>query len=107
MAAEQVDLSDFLERARALQGQVASLQETMLRTEVTGTAGGGVVAITMSAVGEFLSVHLDPETVASSMADELEDLVLAALRDAAEQLRRRADERIGALTDSLNDLADH
>lgn len=97
------DLGDFLQRARTLSDQVASVQGSLARTEVTGTAGDGAVAVTFTA-GEFLSVRLDPDTVRSSTVDELEDLVLAALRDGSARLREQAEQGLGSLSEALGAL---
>ncbi|GAA5179164.1 hypothetical protein GCM10023322_08340 [Rugosimonospora acidiphila] len=104
MAINREQLSQFMGRAQALQAEVANFQETMNRTEVTGTAAGGDVAVTVTAGGEFLSVHLDPALIDECEADELERLLLTALRDAAGQLRDRAAERTGPLTAALDGL---
>ena len=107
MTINQKQLDQLRETAEALQAEVAGFQDAMGRTEVTGTAAGGGVAISLTAAGEFLSVHLDPELVEDSPAGELEDLVLAALRDAAGQLRERAAERTSSLSTMFEALRTH
>jgi DNA-binding YbaB/EbfC family protein len=103
----QQQLNQLREQAEALQAEVANFQDAMGRTEVTGTAAGGGVAISLTAAGDFLAVHLDPDLVEDSAAGELEDLVLAALRDAAGQLRERAAERTSSLATLFEGLGTH
>ena len=104
MAINQDRLNQFREQALNLQAEVANIQATMSATEVTGTAAGGEVAVTMTAAGDFLSVHLDPGLLEDSPADEIEDLVLAALRDASHQLKEFAAQRTGSISSVLDNL---
>jgi len=100
-------LSQLIQQAQALQAGVAGFQDTMSRTEVTGTAAGGDVAVSMTAAGDFLSVHLDPGLVEDGPVGELEGLILAALRDAMSQLRDYSAERTGSLITMLEGLRGH
>lgn len=107
MGINQQQLNQLRQQAQAVQAEVATFQETLGRTEVTGTAAGGGVAVAMTAAGDFLSVHLDPAIVEESSAGELEAVVLAALRDAAGQLRERAAERTSSLATMIEALRTH
>jgi DNA-binding YbaB/EbfC family protein len=104
MSINQDRLNQLKEQALSVQAEVMNIQATMGSTEVTGTAADGQVAVTMTAAGEFLSVHLDPGLLADGPADEVEDLVLAALRDASAQLKDFAAERSGSLSSLLDRL---
>ena len=77
------DLGGLLEQAQAMQQQMAEAQEEQANTVVEGTAGGGMVSIEMTGAGEFRSVSIKPEALEDADVEMLEDLVLAALRDAA------------------------
>ena len=76
-----------------LGGLLASAQEMMAGVQaaadavVEGTAGGGLVKIAVDGHFDFKSVSIDPSAVDPDDLSLLEDLVLAALRDASEQLR--------------------
>ena len=104
MSFSQEQLNQLREQAQTFQEQMADIQTVLGRTEVTGIASDGAVAVSMTASGDFLSVHLDPVLVQESSAGELEELLLAALRDAAAQLRERAQERAGSLSAMLDSL---
>ncbi|HUR50286.1 MAG TPA: YbaB/EbfC family nucleoid-associated protein [Acidimicrobiales bacterium] len=92
-----VDLASLLDQAQRLQEQLISAQAAAADTVVEGRAGGGQVVITMSGEGEPLSVHIDPAVVDPAEPDVLEDLVLAAMRDAVEQARELSQEALGGL----------
>lgn len=55
-------------------------------TEVTGSAGGGVVRVTATGTGEVLAVEIAPEVVDPSDIETLQDLVVAAMRDVTTQI---------------------
>ncbi len=80
------DISGLLEQAQAMQAQVEAAQAAQAEQVVTGTSGGGKVAIQMTGAGAFQSVSIDASVVDPDDAEMLEDLVLAALRDAAAQV---------------------
>ncbi len=80
------DLGGLLEQAQAMQQQMAEAQEAQANTVVEGSSGGGMVTIEMTGAGEFRSVSIKPEAISDGDVEMLEDLVLAALRDAAAQV---------------------
>ncbi|QOC93841.1 YbaB/EbfC family nucleoid-associated protein [Micromonospora craniellae] len=100
----QADFSGLLARTQAIEHEVAELAQSMSKSEVVGSAAGGGVTVTV-ADSDYQAVYIDPQLMESCDADELADLVLAALRDGAEQLRVQASERMTLLTESINRLA--
>lgn len=77
------DLGAIFEQAAQMQQHLAEAQEQAAATVVEGVSGGGVVRITVTGAGEFESVTISPDVVDPTDVDMLQDLVLAALRDAA------------------------
>ncbi|MER5455593.1 YbaB/EbfC family nucleoid-associated protein [Micromonospora sp. NPDC002389] len=104
MVSGQADFSEMLARTQALEHEVAELAQSMSNSEVVGSAAGGGVTVTL-ADSEFQAVYIDPRVMETCDADELADLVLAALRDGTEQLRVQAAERMTLLTESISRLA--
>lgn len=92
-----IDLGSLLDQAQRLQEQLITAQAAAADTIVEGRAAGGQVVITMSGEGEPLSVHIDPAVMDAAEPDLLEDLVLAAMRDAVEQARELSQEALGGL----------
>lgn len=84
-----------------LQQQLAAAQARLAEAEVTGTAGGGLVTVTVSGSGEFKSVRIDPRAVDPEDVEALEDLVLAAIHNASESVRKLTEETMGPLTGGL------
>lgn len=80
------DLGGLLEQAQAMQQQMAEAQEQQAAQVVTGTAGGGKVSVEVTGAGEYRNVTIAPDAVDPADVELLEELVLAALRDATAQL---------------------
>jgi len=91
------DFGSLLEQATAMQAQMAEAQERAAAAEVEGVAGGGVVKVTVTGTMEFRSVTISPEVVDPADTEMLEDLVLAALHHAVEQVQELQNEGAAAL----------
>jgi nucleoid-associated protein EbfC len=100
----QPNLQQLMKQAQKMQEQMASAQAELTETEVTGTAGGGLVTVTMSAAGEFRAVKIDPRAVDPDDVETLEDLVLAAVHNAAEAAQQLTQEKMGPLTAGLGGM---
>lgn len=87
-----------------LQQQLATAQEELAAAEVTGTAGGGLVTVTVSGSGEVKSVKIDPKAVDPDDIETLEDLVVAAIHNANEAARALTEEKMGPLAGGLGGL---
>ncbi len=95
--------ADFLTHADLLQQHLLDAQSRLEESEITGTAGG-VVWVTLSALGEPRVVHIDPSAVDPDDIDGLEVLVLQALQHATEQVRRNSQNIMGPVSDFFQRL---
>lgn len=84
-----------MRQAQELQGQLQAAQDSAAAREVVGSAGGGVVKVTVTGALEFRSVQISPEAVDPADVGMLEDLVLAAIHDATAQARRLTQDLLG------------
>jgi nucleoid-associated protein EbfC len=94
-------MADFLKmmkQAAELKSKMEAMQAEMDQTIVDGSAGGGLVKVSMSAKGELKSVKIDPSILKPDDAEIVEDLVVAAHADA----RRKAD---ALMQDKMKDMA--
>ena len=85
MGGGQPNIQQFMQQAQKMQAQMQEAQEKLATTELTGTAGGGLVTATISGSGEVLALLIDVKAVDPDDVESLEDLVLAALRDGQRQ----------------------
>jgi nucleoid-associated protein EbfC len=100
----QPNLQQLMKQAQKMQQQIAVAQEELADTEVTGTAGGGLVTVTMTASGEFRTVKIDPKAVDPDDVETLEDLVLAAIHNASEAARTTTEEKMGPISGGMGGL---
>jgi nucleoid-associated protein EbfC len=96
---EMGDLGGLLESAQ----QALTAHAQAAEQVVTGRAGGGVVTVDMTGAGEVRSVTISPEVVDPTDIDMLQDLIVAALHDAAHQVTELQRKALGALG-GLGDL---
>ena len=91
------DMSGFLAQAQRIQQQLIEAQEQLAAAEVVGQAGGGLVTATMKGSGEVVAVTVDPKVVDPDDVETLQDLIVGALADAANQAAAMAQNRLGPL----------
>ena len=93
---------NMMRQAQKQLAQLQKIQEELETLIVEGTAGGGVVKISMSCKQVVDSVTIDPE--AAEDIDLLQDLVAAAINDAFTKAQELAAEKMGPLTGGLKGL---
>jgi DNA-binding YbaB/EbfC family protein len=97
-------MADFLgmmKQAKALQEKMQNLQAEIAQLEATGSAGGGLVTVTVDGKGGLKSVKIDPSLAKPEEIEILEDLVLAAANDARGKAETLAAEKMRSLTAGL------
>ena len=88
------NLGQMLKQAQQMQARMAEMQAKLAEIEVTGTAGGGMVQVTLNGKGEVKKLKIDKSAVDPNETEVLEDLILAAFNDAKARVdrhRRRGD----------------
>lgn len=95
------DMQAILQQAQQMQQQLVAAQEELARTEVTGSAGGGLVTATVSGGMELKSLSIDPKVVDPEDVETLADLVVAAVRDATANAQKLTEEKLGPVTGAL------
>src|SRR6476620_4251675 len=78
----QPNMQRLMKQAQKMQQQMESAQAELAAAEVIGTAGGGLVSVTLTGSGELTSITIDPKAVDPDDVETLQDLVVAAVRDA-------------------------
>jgi len=84
-----------------VQSRMAALQEELESVEVQGSAGGGMVTVTMTAKGALKAVKIDPSLMVPDEREILEDLIVAAASDARSRAERVMQERMAEITKGL------
>ncbi|WP_240742047.1 YbaB/EbfC family nucleoid-associated protein [Micromonospora zingiberis] len=97
-------MQQMLKQAQKMQQQIAKAQAELAEAEVTGTAGGGLVTATVSGAGEVKSIKIDPKAVDPDDVETLEDLVVAALHNAAQAAQELTEQKMGPVAGGMGGL---
>lgn len=95
------NLSNMLREAQKLQQRMAEMQERLAQMRIEGTAGGGLVRVTLDGKGGLVAVKIDRSLVDPQEVEVLEDLIVAAHGDARNRLEAALQEEMGRLTGGL------
>ena len=95
------NLGDIMKQAQALQQKVADAKARLAETEVDGTAGGGMVTVTLKNVGELIRLKIDESLLKPEEGEILADLIIAAHADARRKLEARQAELMKDATGML------
>ncbi len=93
-----LDLGGLLEQAQHMQEQIIATQAELEDTEVTGTVGDGLVTVTVDGTGELRRVRIRKGSFDPDETEDLEDLIVAAYRDAHARAMTLVSERMGPVT---------
>ena len=91
----------MLKQAQQMQENLQRAQEELASLEVTGSAGGGVVTVTLNGRFQARGVRIDDAFVGGDR-EMLEDLVAAAINDAVHKVNELSQERMAGLTAGLS-----
>ncbi|UWQ50389.1 YbaB/EbfC family nucleoid-associated protein [Leisingera caerulea] len=95
------DMAKMMKSAQELQGKMAQMQEDLHNVMVTGEAGAGLVKATASAKGDLKALDIDPSIFNGDDKEVVEDLILAAIKDAQAKAAEKAQEEMTKLTESM------
>ncbi|MFD1159633.1 YbaB/EbfC family nucleoid-associated protein [Roseovarius aestuarii] len=95
------DMAKMMKAAQEMQQKMASLQEEMHKLTVTGESGAGLVKATCTAKGELKGLDIDPSIFNADDKEVVEDLILAAIKDAQQKAGERAKEEMGKITEGM------
>jgi DNA-binding YbaB/EbfC family protein len=97
-------MQQVLKQAQKMQQQIAKAQVELAEAELTGTAGGGLVTATVAGTGQLKAIKIDPKVVDPEDVETLEDLVVAAVRNAGEAARQLTEQKMGPVAGGLGSL---
>ena len=95
------NLGNMLKEAQKLQSRMTEMQQKLAEMEMSGTAGGGLVNVTLNGRGEMRKIKIDPSLADPNEMEILEDLVVAACNDAKAKIDAYMQEEMGKLTGGL------
>ena len=90
------NIAQLMQQAQKMQENMQRAQEELAGLEVTGSAGGGMVSVTLTGRMECRKVRIDPSVITD--AEMTEDLVAAAINDAVNKVNTESQARMSAAT---------
>ena len=100
------DMAKMMKAAGEMQGKLAELQEELSRTMVMGESGAGLVKARATAKGEVTGLDIDPSILVASEKAVVEDLILAAIKDAQSKAAARSQTEMARMAQALGLPAD-
>ena len=100
------DMAKMMKSAQELQQKVTALQEELNVMTVEGESGAGLVKATATAKGELKALDIDPSIFNPDEKEVVEDLILAAIKDAQQKAQEKSQAEMAKLTEGLGLPAD-
>jgi len=91
-------MGNLLKQAQEMQARMAKIQEELAQKTVQGSAGGGMVQITVNGQFNLTAVQIEPSVIKADEKEMLEDLILAAVNDGMRKAREMASAEMAKLT---------
>jgi DNA-binding YbaB/EbfC family protein len=95
------DMGKLMKQAQEMQTKMAEMQEMLATMTVTGESGAGLVKATATAKGELTALDIDPSIFNEDDKEVVEDLILAAIKDAQARAQAKSQEEMGKLTEGM------
>jgi nucleoid-associated protein EbfC len=96
------DMGKLMRQAQEMQSKMAEAQARLETIEVEGEAGAGLVKAVASAKGELRRLSIDPSLFKPEEREVVEDLIVAAVKEATTRAQAKAQEELGKITEGLN-----
>ncbi len=90
------NIAQLMQQAQKMQENMQRVQQEIAALEVTGSAGGGMVSVTLSGAKECRKVRIDPSVL--SDPEMAEDLIAAAFNDASNRIDAASKEKMASAT---------
>lgn len=95
------NMNNLMKQAQRMQRQMEEEQKALEEKEITATAGGGAVAVTITGRKEITKVTLSPEVVDPDDVEMLEDLIMAATNEAIRQVEELSQQSMAKITGGM------
>jgi nucleoid-associated protein EbfC len=96
------NLSGLMKQAQQMQSKMEEMQAKLETLEMTGEAGAGLVQVTLNGKSEMRRVKIDPKLIDPAETEMLEDLIIAAHRDAKGKIEAAAAAEMQKMTGGMN-----
>ena len=98
------NMQQQLKQLQAMQAEMEKAQEEIKEKEITTTAGGGAVEVTINGNKEITKLTIDKDVVDPDDVEMLQDLVIAAVNEAIRQIEELAENEMNKITGPLSGM---
>ena len=91
------NMQNMIRQAQKMQQEMAKKQEELANTEIIGASGGGMVEVVITGKNEIKAVRIKPEAVDPDDVEMLEDLIMAAIKDAQSKVSQLTKDTLGPM----------
>jgi DNA-binding YbaB/EbfC family protein len=91
-------MGNLLKQAQEMQARMAKIQEELGQKTVQGSAGGGMVQVTVNGQFNLTAVQIEASVLKAEEKEMLEDLIMAAVNDGMRKAREMASAEMAKLT---------
>jgi nucleoid-associated protein EbfC len=95
------DMAKMMKAAQEMQAKMLEMQEELSKTVVLGESGAGLVKARVTAKGEVTGLDIDASILVASEKEVVEDLILAAIKDAQMKAQSRSQQELAKLTEGM------
>jgi len=96
------DMAKLMKQAQDMQSKMADIQKQLEEIEVEGESGGGLIKAVVNAKGTLRSLNIEESLFVPSEKAVVEDLIVAAIRDAQKKSADKAKDEMAKVTSDLN-----
>lgn len=97
-----MDINSIMQQAQQMQAKMAEIQEQLANKTIIGSAGGGMVNVTVNGRGDILAVAIEDALLGSEEKEMLQDLIVAATNDGLRKAKELGKQEMQQLTGGLN-----
>ncbi|WP_438955467.1 YbaB/EbfC family nucleoid-associated protein [Cognatiyoonia sp.] len=95
------DMAKMMKQAQEMQGKMEQMQEDLNSMTVVGESGAGLVKATATAKGELIALNIDPSIFNGDEKEVVEDLILAAIKDAQAKAQERSQQEMAKMAEGM------
>lgn len=96
------NLAGLMKQAQQMQSKMQEMQAKLEAMDIEGTAGAGMVSVTLNGRGDMRKIRIDPKLADPSDMEMLEDLIVAAHSDAKRKMEQMAADEMQKISGGLN-----
>ena len=98
------NMNNLMKQAQKMQENMLKAQEEIAQMETIGTAGGGMVTVTVTGTSALKSIEIKPDVVDPDDIEMLQDLVVAAVNEALKAATEKSQSQMSAVTGGMGGL---